>query len=163
MNNQQSINIWRNPIYFLAFGFGSGKLPFAPGTWGTLAAIPIYLVIQDIPLSLYLLILALACIFGILLCDVTEKAIGVHDHPGIVWDEICGYLLTMFAAPLGWPWVVMGFIFFRIFDIWKPWPIGWLDKKVAGGLGVMVDDLVAGVYAWIVLEAIAWYFLSNLD
>lgn len=147
-----NINIWQNPIYFVAFGFGSGALPIAPGTWGTLAAIPLYLLIQNLSLTDYLVILLLATVIGIWVCDVTEKAIGIHDHSGIVWDEVCGYGLTMLAAPKGWLWVILGFFLFRLFDIWKPWPISWIDKHVQGGLGVMVDDLAAGVYAWIGLQ-----------
>lgn len=151
--------LWKNPIHFIAFGFGSGASPVAPGTCGTVAAIPIYLLIQNLPLLQYGVIVLVASLIGIWLCDVTEKAVGVHDHPGIVWDEICGYGLTMFAAPKGWLWIILGFLLFRLFDIWKPWPIGWIDKHVDGGLGVMVDDLLAAVYAWIVLQAFV-HFLN---
>lgn len=154
VSNINNINVWQNPIYFLAFGFGSGLLPFAPGTWGTLFAIPLYLLVQDFSLGVYIFILAIASVVGIWLCDVTDKAMGTHDYPGIVWDEVCGYGLTMLAAPKGWLWVILGFFLFRLFDIWKPWPISWIDKHVEGGLGVMVDDLVAAVYAWIVLYLI---------
>lgn len=150
-------SVWTNPIHFLAFGFGSGLSKFAPGTCGTLVAIPLYLLIQDLPLLYYSLILLVATLIGVWLCDVTEKAIGIHDYSGIVWDEICGYGLTMLAAPKGWLWVILGFFLFRLFDIWKPWPIDWIDRKVKGGLGVMVDDLMAAVYAWIVLQLIALY------
>jgi len=150
------INIWRNPIYFLAFGFGSGRLPIAPGTWGTLFAIPLYLLVQDLPWFLYLTILIMASVVGVWLCDITDNAMGTHDYPGIVWDEICGYGLTMLGAPKGWLWVGLGFVLFRIFDIWKPWPISWIDKYVPGGLGVMVDDLAAAAYAWIVLQLIIY-------
>lgn len=148
------INIWKNPIYFLAFGFGSGALPIAPGTWGTLAAIPFYLLIQNLPWQVYAVILLSATVVGAWICDVTERAIGIPDYSGIVWDEICGYLLTMFVAPHGWEWVVWGFILFRLFDIWKPWPIRWADRHLPGGLGVMMDDLLAAVYAWVMLQVV---------
>lgn len=152
--------IWTNPCYFFAFGFGSGLLPIAPGTWGTIAAIPIYLLMQNLPWQLYAGITVLLIVVGVWFCEVTERALGVHDYSGIVWDEVCGYLLTMFAAPAGWIWIIIGFILFRIFDIWKPWPVGWVDKNVEGGLGVMVDDLVAAVYAWLVLQILAILWLA---
>lgn len=148
-------SVWRNPIHFLAFGFGSGVLPKMPGTWGTVVAIPIYMLIMNFPLWLYALVTLLVIIAGIFICDITEREIGIHDYKGIVIDEIAGYLLTMFAVPLGWFWIIAGFILFRIFDIWKPWPIYWLDRKVSGGFGTMVDDLLAAVYAWAVLQFIA--------
>ena len=125
---------WRNPIHFLAFGFGSGAMPKAPGTWGTLAAIPIYL-------------LLLLTLVGIWLCHRTASDMGVHDHPGIVWDEIVGYLITMIVAPVGWIWIVVGFFLFRFFDIIKPWPIRWVDRHVHGGFGIMLDDVLAGLMA----------------
>lgn len=147
-----AINIWTNPMYFLSFGFGSGLLPIAPGTWGTLAAIPLYLLIQNLSLVDYSIILIIASLLGIWWCDITERALGIHDYSGIVWDEICGYGVTMLAAPHQWYWIIVGFLLFRLFDIWKPWPISWFNDNVPGGLGVMVDDLVAGVVAWVVLQ-----------
>lgn len=144
-----------NPWHLLAFGFGSGLAPKAPGTFGTLAAIPFYLLMQNFSLPLYLLVLVVASVIGIVICGRTSKDLGVHDHGGIVWDEFCGYWLTMIAAPAGWFWVIAGFVLFRIFDIWKPWPINLADKKVHGGLGIMVDDLIAGVYAFLCLQGLA--------
>jgi phosphatidylglycerophosphatase A len=146
--------IWTNPIHFLAFGFGSGAMPIAPGTFGTLAAIPIYFLLRELSLPVYTVILLFIIGIGIWICDVAARDTGVHDHPGIVWDEIAGYLLTMWAAPKGIGWLGLGFIFFRLFDIWKPWPIRWLDRKVQGGLGIMVDDLLAAVYAWLLMHGI---------
>jgi phosphatidylglycerophosphatase A len=150
--------IWCNPWYFLAFGFGSGTLPKCPGTWGTLMAIPLYYVIAGLPLHLYLAIIAMAIVLGIWLCHVTARDLGVHDHPGIVWDEIVGFAVTMIALPPTWVWVMAGFILFRIFDIWKPWPINWLDRHVKGGLGIMLDDLLAAVYAGGILQIFLWYY-----
>lgn len=150
-------SVWRNPIHFLAYGFGSGAIPVASGTFGTLAAIPIYLFMQDLSLAYYLLILALITLVGVPLCHITARDMGVHDHPGIVWDEIAGYLLTMVAAPKGWLWIWLGFGLFRLFDIWKPWPIRWLDRQVHGGLGIMVDDTLAAIYALICLQVLALY------
>lgn len=145
-----------NPIQFLAFGFGSGLSPKAPGTMGTLVAIPLYLAVAALPLAWYSLFIALTFIFGIWVCDRASKQLGVHDHPGIVWDEFVGYWITLWAVPLGWQWVLAGFVLFRLFDIAKPWPIGWLDKRVHGGLGIMIDDVVAGVMGCAVLHSAAW-------
>lgn len=145
-----------NPVHFLAFGFGSGLIPKAPGTAGTLVAILPWLWLSQQNLSTYLIILATAILFGIYLCDKTSKNLGVVDHPGIVWDEFCGLWLTMVAIPATWYWLVLGFLLFRFFDIIKPWPINWLDKNVPGGLGIMLDDLLAAVYAWLVLQLLIY-------
>ena len=144
---------WKNPIHFLALGCGSGLAPKAPGTFGSIAGMIIYLLIlQFIPLIPYLIVLLIASIIGIWLCGKTAQDLGVHDDPAIVWDEFCGYWLTMIAAPAGWIWPILGFALFRLFDIWKPWPIRLLDQKVHGGFGIMVDDLLAGLFAFIVLQ-----------
>jgi len=147
-----------NPVHFLAFGFGSGLAPFAPGTFGTLAAIPLYLLMNTQSLTIYLLITLVVSIVGIWICDKSSNLLGVHDHSGIVWDEFAGFFVTMIAAPAGWLWVVVGFSLFRLFDIWKPWPISVLDKKVHGGLGIMVDDILAGVFSAICLQLLAYFF-----
>lgn len=148
-------SVWRNPIHFIAFGFGSGTLPKMPGTWGTVVAIPIYLLMTHLPLWGYLALTTVLILISFVICDITARDIGVHDHPGIVLDEIVGYLLTMILVPTGWFWVISGFILFRIFDIWKPFPIRWVDRKVKGGVGIVVDDLLAGVYAWLILQMMA--------
>ena len=142
----------KNPYHLLAFGFGSGLAPVAPGTFGTLAAVPFYLLMAQLPLAGYLAVLALVILAGIPICGRTSRDLGVHDHGGIVWDEFAGFLLTMTAAPLAWQWLVAGFLLFRLFDILKPWPIGWLDRRVGGGLGIMLDDLLAGAFAWLALQ-----------
>jgi phosphatidylglycerophosphatase A len=146
-----------HPVDFLALGFGSGLVPLAPGTAGTVIAIPVYLLLQPLDLAVYLAIVAVSFIAGIGICAHTANRLGVHDHPGIVWDEIVGYLVTMTAAPGGWEWVAAGFVLFRFFDIVKPWPIRWLDKHVHGGLGIMLDDLLAGVFAALLLQAVVYF------
>ena len=147
--------VWTNPIHFLAFGFGSGLAPKAPGTFGTIAAIPVYLLISLLnSFTTYLVATALISIAGIWICGMTSKDLDVHDHPGIVWDEIAGYLITMILVPLTWYWILVGFILFRTFDILKPWPISWLDKKVSGGLGIMLDDIIAGIFALILMQVL---------
>ena len=148
--------VFSSPVHFLAFGFGSGLAPFAPGTFGTLMAIPLYLLISQLPILGYALITLLVCITGIWICDKSSRSLGVHDHSGIVWDEFAGYFVTMFMAPPGWPWIVIGFALFRLFDIWKPWPVSVLDKKVQGGLGIMVDDILAGFFALVCLQSLAY-------
>lgn len=151
--------IFRDPVHWLAFGFGSGCVPKAPGTMGTLAAIPVYLLIADVSLWQYLLLTSLMFVLGIWMCGRTAEKLGVHDHPGIVWDEIVGYLVTMIAAPEGWVWLIVGFALFRLFDILKPWPISLADKELSGGFGIMIDDVLAGIAAFIVLHLIAYYTL----
>ena len=148
--------VWQDPVYFIAFGFGSGLLPAIPGTWGTLAAFPLYFLMHDLPWALYLSITIAAFILGVFVSDRVSKDLGVHDYKGIVWDEVVGYLLTMFLAPPGLSWMITGFILFRIFDIWKPQPIGWIDQRVHGGLGIMLDDVGAAIPSWLILQLIAW-------
>lgn len=143
----------RNPLAFIGFGFGAGLSPIMPGTVGTLAGVPLYLLMSHLGLGWYLLIIVAAFLVGIYICDVTAKKLGVHDHGGIVWDEFVGLWITMIAAPSGWAWVVLGFVLFRIFDMAKPWPINRIDRAVKGGLGIMLDDVIAGVAAAAVLQA----------
>jgi len=146
----------RNPVHLLSLGFGSGCAPKAPGTMGTLVGVLFYLPLQLLALPYYVAVVVVVSLVGIWLCGQTARALGVHDHPGIVWDEIAGYLLTMVAAPSGWGWILLGFVLFRIFDIWKPWPIGLLDKQLKGGLGVMADDLLAGIFSLTIIQIIAY-------
>lgn len=154
--NQVPSSVWRNPIHFLAFGCGSGASPWAPGTMGTVAAIIPYLWFAQLSPLMYLLMLLVTTLVGIWLCDRTSNDIGVKDHGGIVWDEFVGFWITMFMAPAGWLWILVGFVLFRVFDILKPWPIKWADKKVSGGLGVMLDDMIAGVFAAICLQLLVY-------
>lgn len=152
-----NINLW-NPIHLLATGFGSGASPYMPGTAGTLVAIPLYYLLQLASLPIYTLILAAIILFGFVICEIANRAIGVYDHPSIVWDEIAGYLLTMWAVPEYWMWTVLGFLLFRLFDIWKPWPIRWINDEVGDGIGIMADDLMAAVYASIILHILVGIF-----
>ncbi len=156
--------VWTHPIYFLAFGFGSGLSPIAPGTFGTLAAIPVYCVFAlFLNTQIYLLLTLVAFLAGIFVCDRVSRDLGVHDYGGIVWDEIVGYLLTMFWVPFHWVWMVLGFILFRIFDIWKPYPIGWVDKRVSGGFGIMIDDVIAAVPAFFILQILSHLYTPGVS
>jgi len=152
--------VWQDPIYFLAFGFGSGLAKKAPGTWGTVAAIPVYLLIAPTKPGVYLTLTLLAFILGVVICNQVSRGLGVNDYKGIVWDEIVGYLLTMSFAPIGFGWMLAGFLLFRLFDIWKPQPIRWIDQRVKGGLGVMLDDVLAAIPAWLLLRLLIWVFES---
>lgn len=149
-------SVWRHPLHFLAFGCGAGAVPVAPGTAGTLVAVPVYLLLAQYELAWYLGITLAMLLLGIWLCAVTARDLGVHDHAGIVWDEIVGFLITMIAVPPVWYLVVLGFVLFRLFDILKPWPIGWADRRVHGGTGIMLDDVLAGVYAALLLQLVIW-------
>lgn len=144
-----------HPVHFLAFGFGSGLTPKAPGTAGTIVAAILYLFLSQLSLVVYLFMLFVTFVVGIYICDRSSKLLSMHDHGGIVWDEFVGYWITMLVAPSGLIWIVIGFILFRLFDILKPFPINIFDKHVHGGLGIMLDDAVAGVFAWISLQLIA--------
>lgn len=147
-----------NPIQFLALGFGSGLAPKAPGTFGTLAAIPLYLLMSGLSPLVYGLITLFFGVVGIYICGYCAKAVNVHDHPAIVWDEVVGYLITMFMVPVSMTNIVLGFMLFRVFDIVKPWPISLLDKKVKGGFGIMIDDVVAGFMALACLLVINTFY-----
>jgi phosphatidylglycerophosphatase A len=122
---------------------------------GTLAAVPLYLVMRPLPLGVYLSVLWVAFLIGIWACGKTAHELNAHDPSAIVWDEILGFLLAMTAAPPGWPWILLGFLLFRFFDILKPWPIRELDLRVRGGLGVILDDLLAGMMTWVCLQGAA--------
>ena len=162
MAEKLSAHLLLHPVDFLALGFGSGLVPKGPGTAGTVVAIPVYLLMESLPLNIYIALVAALFIAGIPVCAHAAQRMGVHDDPGIVWDEIVGYLVTMTFAPAGWLWIVTGFVLFRLFDILKPWPIKWLDRKVGGGFGIMVDDLLAGVAAAAVLYLLAVFFPAGL-
>jgi phosphatidylglycerophosphatase A len=142
-----------NPVHFLALGFGSGLAPKMPGTFGTLASLPLVVLLSHYAgFSLYVFVTLLVCIAGIWICDKTAEDMGVHDDSSIVWDEVAGMLITMIAVPLSWQTLLAGFLLFRFFDIIKPWPISYLDKHVHGGFGIMIDDVLAGFFALGVLH-----------
>lgn len=151
MSSVRPGQVFRDPVVFLAFGLGSGLAPRAPGTAGTLMAVPFYLWFSQFGMPAYLAILLLSAVAGVWICGRASSRLGVHDHPGIVWDEFVGYWLTMVFASGSMLSVVLGFALFRLFDIWKPWPIRLADKKVSGGLGIMLDDLLAAIPAALLL------------
>lgn len=157
MSHQQpSVRHLLHPYHFLALGGGSGLAPKAPGTVGTLAALPLVWWLAELPLGYYALVLALAALAGVYLCGWSARRMGVHDHPAIVWDEIVGYAIAMFAIPATWQNLAIAFVLFRLFDIWKPGPIGWCDRKFHGGLGIMLDDVLAGLATLGCMASLQW-------
>ena len=151
--NLNTAQVFGNPIHLLAYGFGAGLSPKGPGTMGTLVAIPIYMMLMWLGSVPYGVFLAVGLVAGVYICGYTARAIGVDDPKQVVWDEVVGYLITMLGLPFGLLWIVAGFLLFRLFDIWKPWPICWLDRNVKGGLGIMLDDVVAAILACLLLNS----------
>lgn len=145
-----------NPIHFLAVGLGSGMSPFMPGTMGSLMAIPIWLLFCNLTPMLYWVLIIVSFVFGCFLCQKTSDDTGTHDSGHIVWDEFVGMWITLFFIPqVTLLWLVIGFIAFRVFDIIKPWPIRWFDKKMSGGFGIMIDDVVAAIFSSLVVYLLA--------
>ena len=151
--------VLKNPVCFLAFGFGSGLAPKAPGTCGTLAAIPLYLLAAHLPLTAYLALTLLMFLTGVWLCGRCGQILGIEDHGGIVWDEFTGLFITLAGMPESPSMVIAGFVLFRLFDILKPWPVSWLDRNIHGGLGIMLDDAVAGLFALSILSILLHFGL----
>jgi phosphatidylglycerophosphatase A len=153
-----------NPWHLLATGFGSGLFPVMPGTMGTLAAIIPYLLIAHLPLWAYILVCIFSAWVGVIICQKASDDMGVHDHGSIVWDEFVGLWITMIIVPIAglnvydWKWLITGFLLFRFFDMVKPWPIGWFDKRIHGGLGIMLDDIVAGAMSAVCLILFGYYY-----
>ncbi len=144
----------RTPAGFLAFGFGSGLSRFAPGTMGTVAAIPLALLLKCLPAFLFWLLLAGFFWAGVRICDISSRRLQRHDPGGIVWDEMVAYWLTIAFLPVTWTWWLAAFVLFRFFDILKPWPIRWVENRFSGGLGIMLDDIVAAFYAMAILAVL---------
>ncbi len=154
-NRLTARQILAEPRLCLAFGFGTGLARKAPGTFGTLAGFPIYALLLLLPEGFYLPVTVLLSALGIGLCGYASQRLGDHDHGGIVYDEMAGLWLTLWAIPVTAQALIAGFVLFRLFDIVKPWPIRWLDRNVSGGLGIMLDDILAAVFANLLLH---WWF-----
>lgn len=145
-------------VILLATFFGSGKLPKSPGTWGTLATIPLwYLLATNLHVVTYMIVTLLLCVAAILIAQAYENMTNTHDSKEIVIDEVVGFLITMTWLPMTWQSLVAGFVLFRIVDIAKPPPIRQLDQKVKGGVGVVIDDIAAGVVCNIILQMVYTY------
>jgi phosphatidylglycerophosphatase A len=152
------VGVLKDPVHLLAAGFGTGCVPFAPGTFGTLVGVLLAWLMAELPWSMRAAFAALGFVVGIWICAASARRLGVHDHPGIVWDEIVGYLATALAAPPGVGGLAAAFVLFRLFDIVKPWPIRDLDHSLHGGLGIMLDDLAAAGYAALCLLIYQYFF-----
>ena len=144
-NRKIHISELKDPVVFVAMGLGSGLSPKAPGTAGTLLTVPLVYFLQQQSMFIYLLVTAFVLVTGSWVCGYAAKKLKVHDHSGIVYDEVAGFLITMSFAPHGWYWMLAGFALFRFFDAVKPWPISWFDKNIHGGFGIMFDDVIAGI------------------
>jgi phosphatidylglycerophosphatase A len=144
--------VLRDPVHWLAFGLGSGLLPVAPGTWGSLLAVGIFWALPPVPLGVMLPALGAAFVAGCVICGTSARRLGVHDHGGIVFDEIVAMLLVLCVTPRTPGWTLAAFLAFRAFDVAKPWPIREADHRLTGGLGIMLDDVLAAVYAALVVR-----------
>lgn len=151
----------KNPVHFLALGFGTGLIPLMPGTFGSLAAVPILYAMSFVTLEVFIAITVFSFLLGIYLCGKTARDMKMHDHGSIVWDEVAGMMVTFIAIPINPLSLLLGFLLFRFFDILKPWPIRVFDKRVHGGFGIMIDDIVAGALACACLHGIV-YLLPNI-
>jgi phosphatidylglycerophosphatase A len=141
----------RTPTGLLALGLGAGLSRYAPGTVGTLVAVPFALLLKQLPPLAFWSVLAALAIVGIPLCGRASRMLGRHDPGNIVWDEMVGFWLTVALLPVTWSWWLAAFVLFRFFDILKPWPIRQMDRRIKGGLGIMLDDIVAALYAMLLL------------
>ena len=150
--------LFAHPAHLIALGFGSGLVPKAPGTVGTLLGWPLFWLIAavapDLPNRIALVIGAF--LLGVWACGRSGRALGVADHGGIVWDEIVAFALVLLFTPAGWQWAALAFALFRLFDILKPWPIRLADARLKNGFGVMFDDLLAAGYAIAVIKGLQW-------
>ena len=163
MSRNPNVNDLLNPLHFLSLGFGSGLLKPGPGTWGTLAALPVWwFCLAELSWRSYVLIILVSFAIGVFLCGYTAKALEAHDHGAIVWDEFVGVWIALALLPKIWIALLLGFVFFRVFDIFKPYPIKLLDKHVHGGFGIMIDDVLAGIFAWICVKLcfFGWFFFA---
>jgi len=145
-----------DPVHILAFGFGTGLAPFAPGTVGSLLGVLLAWLTLDLGLIAQIGVAIGLSVAGIWICGESARRLGIHDHGGIVWDEIAGMYVTLLVAPFTLSAWILAFLLFRAFDIVKPWPIRDLDHRLGGGLGIMLDDLVAALYAAILLALYGW-------
>ncbi len=156
--NKVPRSVWTDPIQFIACGFGVGAMPWMPGTFGTGVGVIFYLILARFSVITYLIAAVILFFIGVVICGITNRSFGTKDHSAAVFDEIVGFLFVMVAIPPRGYLILIGFVLFRVFDIWKPWPIKMIERSLPGGLGVMADDFIAAVYAWIILQFILWVF-----
>jgi phosphatidylglycerophosphatase A len=146
--------VLRDPVHWLPFGFGAGLLPVAPGTWGSLAALALFWLVPPLPAVVQWLGLGAAFLIGVWLCGASARRLGTHDHPGIVFDEMIAMWAVLALVPRQPAWGILAFLVFRVMDVWKPWPIREADHRIRGGLGIMLDDVLAAAYAAVLLSSL---------
>ncbi len=144
--------LWQHVTHWLALGFGLGRLPGSPGTFGTVLAVPLFVLMSRLGPAPYAAIVVLMFIAGIFICGQTARDFNEVDPGYIVYDEIVGFLVAMFMLPANWRWILAGFIIYRVFDIWKPFPVGWVEDKLGTGASIMADDVIAGLYTLTILH-----------
>jgi phosphatidylglycerophosphatase A len=149
--------VLREPVHFLALGFGSGLAPVAPGTFGSLVGLALAWLAALPGFEVAVLLTLVATGAGFWICGESARRLGVHDHPAIVWDEVAGMMIVMLAAPPTWWGALVAFGLFRWLDIWKPWPIREVDHGMQGGAGIMLDDILAALMAAAILLLIRRY------
>lgn len=143
---------WQYPVHFLAYGFGTGLAPFAPGTFGSLVGVVLFWFMSPLGAGSYAGIVAALFVVGIFICGQTARDVGAVDPGFIVYDEIVGFLVAMYMMPADWRWIAAGFVVYRVFDIWKPWPIHYAEERMGLGSGIMTDDVIAGLYTLAILQ-----------
>jgi len=146
-----------DPVHWLAFAFGTGLLPVAPGTFASLFTAVAFWLVSPVPLLPLLAVIVVLTVGGIWICGESSRRLGVHDHGGIVLDEVIGMLLTLTVVGDHRRWIIFAFFAFRVFDVWKPWPVSFADRRVTGGLGIVLDDVLAAAYA----AAMVWVAQSG--
>lgn len=147
---------WQYPVHFLAYGFGAGLAPVAPGTFGTLPALVLFWFMAPLGAGTYAGIVVVMFVAGIFICGQTARDVGATDPGFIVYDEIVGFLVAMYLMPADWRWMAAGFVIYRLFDIWKPWPIHYAEERLGLGSGIMADDVIAGLYTLAILQLARW-------
>ncbi len=164
ITNDRSLarQVLRDPVHWIAFGFGAGLLPIAPGTWGSALAAVIFWLAPPLALQTHAIIVIGGFILGVWLCGVSARRLGVHDHPGIVFDEIVAMWATLAVVPRLALWSVIAFFVFRVMDVWKPWPIREADHRIPGGLGIMLDDALAAAFAAVIVSSL-WKLSAYLQ
>ncbi len=145
--------LWKYPVHFLAYGFGTGLMPFAPGTFGSLVGVVLFWYMSPLGAGTYAAVVALLFVLGIFICGQTARDTAATDPGFIVFDEIVGFLIAMYLMPREWQWIVAGFLIYRLFDIWKPYPIHIVENKFGLGTAIMLDDVIAGIYTLVLLQA----------
>ena len=162
MNAELASRVFSRPDYFLAMGLGAGLSPRAPGTAGSVVALLLFIPLSLLPLLLQLSIIGVGLVGGVYLCDRVATHMSVKDPSAIVWDEFIGMWISLLFVPLVWYWWILAFVMFRIFDVLKPWPVSWADRELEGGMGIMCDDVIAGVFALASTHLVIWLYGAGI-